>query len=497
MTESSTAQSTGDMPIHQIWKMGFDAFMNPAARTGYGQANMMNATRYPLTRLSQNYMLLNSLYRNNWLVRNVVRTIPQDALKNGHRYESDIDQEKIDKLKKMEVSIKLRPQLKRGLNWGRLYGGAIGLMMLVGQEKILHEPLDLDDIMPGDFKGIQIADRWSGVFPLDSLIHDIGSAENGLPEFYEFRNADDTVVAKVHHTRVVRFTGHDLPAWESQAEQHWGASIVEDIYEELTKRDNTSANIASLIFLANLRIYKMAGYDALAGGSTAAAKNDLYQLMSAINRTMNSNSLTVIGEDDEFQTFAANFSGLNEIYESFMMDMAGACQIPVTKLFGRSPAGMNSTGESDMRNYYDVIEGYQEDHLRPVLEKLLPVLCMSTLGEVPDDIEVVFNPIYTPSEKETADLVKGRIEALNLIMDSGTISDRTYLMECKALQPYGFMANLTDAEIAAADDKPRGKMPDMMDAIDVESETPESSDTPDDGKTGKGKGKNSGNDARH
>ena len=60
------------------------------------------------------------------------------------------------------------------------------------------------------------------------------------------------------------------------------------------------------------------------------------------------------------ETHSYSFTGLSDIYESFMMDMAGAAEIPATKLFGRSPQGFNSTGESDLRNYYDMIASLQE-----------------------------------------------------------------------------------------------------------------------------------------
>lgn len=63
---------------------------------------------------------------------------------------------------------------------------------------------------------------------------------------------------KVHHSRLLRFTGDDLPYWESQAEQQWGASVIESIFDELKKHDNVSWNIAQLTFMASLRILKMA-----------------------------------------------------------------------------------------------------------------------------------------------------------------------------------------------------------------------------------------------
>ena len=41
-------------------------------RLGYGSQSPLEATEYPLTRMTDNYALLNSLYRDNWVVQNVV-----------------------------------------------------------------------------------------------------------------------------------------------------------------------------------------------------------------------------------------------------------------------------------------------------------------------------------------------------------------------------------------------------------------------------------------
>ena len=63
---------------------------------------------------------------------------------------------------------------------------------------------------------------------------------------------------------------------------------------------------------------------------------------------MNNNSIQILGENDSFETHQYTFGGIADTYDRFMMDVAGAAETPVTKLFGRSPAGMNATGESDM-----------------------------------------------------------------------------------------------------------------------------------------------------
>lgn len=135
-----------------------DSFQNSLARTGYGTPSLLQATTYPLTRLTKEYNLMNSLYRNSWIVKRIIDVIPKDMLKNWIKYTSDIDPEKIDLLHKMERKTRLRRSLGEGLRWGRLYGGAVGLMIIEGQEDQLEEPVDIDSIMPDDFKGLLIAD---------------------------------------------------------------------------------------------------------------------------------------------------------------------------------------------------------------------------------------------------------------------------------------------------------------------------------------------------
>jgi len=429
-----------------------DAFSNPLARLGYGTPNLIEGTEYPLTRLTQNYQLLNSLYRNNWIVRRVVDIIPEDMCRNWITIHTQIPPEALDKLNRMWRSKRLKQKILQGLKWGRLYGGAAGLILIEGHEDILDQPLDYDTIMPGSFKGLQIVDRWTGVYPSEELVEDIDDVEFGLPAYY-LMTLEDGQVLRIHHSRILRFTGRDLPYWERLAEVHWGLSEVEVVYEELRKRDNTSYNIASLIFLANLRVIKMNDLGQTLALGDQQAQTDLYNVLQAQNWLMSNMGIYVMDKDDEFQQFQYTFSGLNEIYESFMMDVSGACQIPVTRLFGRSPAGMNATGESDLQHYYETVQQAQETYLAPALDKLLPVMCMSEFGAIPDDLDYSFNPIRNPSDKDIADLVEQKTNALVNLYNAGIISQKTALQELRQMSDTtGMFTNITDEQIAAADE---------------------------------------------
>lgn len=437
-----------------------DAFQNQMARLGFGQPNLNEGADYPLTRMSQNYNLFTSLYRSSWIVRKIVDVFPSDMVKNWIKFNSSLDPEKISKINSVIRKTKTKEKIKEGLRWARLYGGAAGLILIDGDED-LSEPLDYDTIMLDDYKGLLIFDRWNGIYPDIELEDDISDEEYGYPKYYSISlseannnlmlsyNKQDLV--KVHHSRIVRFNGRDLPLWERQAEMFWGESEIEIVFEELKKRDNTSANIASLIFLANIRVLKMNDLGQLLGASTQKAQENLYKILQAQNQLMSNMGIYVMDKDDDFGSEQYSFGGLNDIYESFMLDIAGACEMPVTKLFGREPTGFNSTGESDLTQYYDTLEEKQETYLQPIIDKLLPIIFMSTLGAIPEDLDWEFNPCMNANSKDLADLAQSMASPIFEAFNAGLITKEIALKELKQQnEKTGMWSNITDEDIKNA-----------------------------------------------
>lgn len=443
-----------------------DSFQNVLARLGSGTSNLLEGTDYPMTRLTQNFQLMNSLYRSHWIVRKVIDTIPEDMVKNWINITTQLEPEQIKRFNKLQRTTRIQRDILQGLKWGRLYGGAAAVIIIDGHEDILDQPLDYDMIMPGSFKGLIIGDRWSGITPGETFIEDVSSPEFGLPKYYMWNTDNFTV--KVHHSRILRFTGRELPYIERVTEVGWGASEIEIIFDELKKRDNTSWNIAQLVFLANLRVLKMSDMGELLAVGNEQSQKELYNTVQAQNWLMSNMGMYILNKDDDFQTHQYAFSGLNEIYESFMLDVAGAAEIPVTKLFGRSPAGFNATGESDSKNYYETVEQKQTAQLEPVLDKLLPIMFMSEFGAIPDDLDYDFNPIGTPSESELSDIVDKKSNAIINVFNSGLISQKIALKELKEMsETTGMFTNITDEDIDKADDNT-----DSFGDMPIEEETP-------------------------
>lgn len=418
-----------------------DAFSNPIARLGYGTQDLLQATQYPLTRTTQNYQMLTSLYRENWIVQNIIETIPGDMVRKWYTLKCNVAPEYVDALQRLERKVHLRKSLLEGMYWGRLYGGAAGIIMVRGQDD-LTQPLDYDLILPGCFLGLMILDRWSGIYPEMGQVTDPSDPDFELPEYYTIRDEESgTLISKVHHSRILRFTGRELPYNEKIMETYWGESEIEAIYSELVKRDNVSGNIASLTFRANVNYLETDSLDQMLAVNNTEAQRRFWQTLQTQSVIESNFGTRLVNKGDVMHNTQYTFTGLADVYDRVMMDVSGAAKTPVTKLFGRSPAGMNATGESDMNNYYDYIDGLRENQLRPLLERLLPIMALSAWGTVPDDLDIDFPPLQTPNSSEIADIVEKKTQAILAAFQSDLIDAATSLKELKTLSDETSMYN--------------------------------------------------------
>lgn len=450
----SKRKRTLSAPAPQLRRArALDAFTNVLARLGAGTPNLLEGTEYSLQRLSRDFNQLNALYRESWIVRRIIDVIPADMLKNWITITSGLNPDVEKRLSLTLRRTQLIDKLKRGMQWGRLYGGALGVMLVKHQGYNLSQPLRLDWIMPGDFAGLLIFDRWNGVNPSNELIEDISDPDYGYPKYYTVTDPAGGGSVKIHHSRVIRFTGNTLPFWEEIAEMQWGASVVESVFDELKKRDNVSWNIAQLTFMANIRVLKMQDLGQLLAATDSESQAELLRTLEAQNMLLNNMGMQVMDAADGLETHQYTFGGLADCYQQFIMDISGAAEIPVTRLFGRSPSGLNATGESDLQNYYDMIAEKQESYLRPILNKVLPPFIISTLGSLPDDFDFEFDPVAEPTDKERADLAKCGTDNVVAAYNAGLISQRTALKELKQQsERTGVWTNITDEDIERASD---------------------------------------------
>jgi phage-related protein (TIGR01555 family) len=434
-----------------------DAFTNVPARMGFGTASLAEGADYEMNRLTNNYWLMNVLFRNQWLARRIVEGPAKDMCKAWPRLQCEVDPKEIKKFDRTIQRTFTPKRIQKAIVRARLFGGAGALMVLDGHEDYLDEPLDLDDVTPGSYKGLIVFDRWSGITPEDEINDDYNSpVDFGLPKYYQVRGYDGASF-RVHCSRILRFTGPEVPPPEEQTCMSWGISVLELVFEEMRKRDNMSWSILSLMFRAQILAMtnpNLAGLISGVGSSGAAATLAAKQL-ELQNELMSNQSLLVMGKDSKLETHQYTFAGMAEIYNEFRKDLAGCADYTVTRLFGTTITGLGQGNDQDERIYEEKIAGHQNDEMRPQLDKLYPVVCMSEWGEVPDDLDFVFPSIRVLTEKEKAELAKDAGEAILSFYNAGVISQKTALLEAKQLSDVtGIFSNIQPEDIDAADDKP-------------------------------------------
>lgn len=429
-----------------------DSFQNFEARVGIGTDNQSSSSAYGFNFLTRNRMQLEAMYRGSWIVGKGVDVVAEDMTRAGIRIKGEIKPEQMDRLATCQMRLRLWDALCDTVKWGRLYGGAVGVILIDGQD--MKTPLRPETVARGAFKGILPMDRWLLQPSLQDLVQEFGPSF-GLPKYYDVV-ADSFALnrQRIHHSRVVRIDGVDLPFWQRQSENLWGMSIVERLFDRLVAFDSTTQGVGQLVYKAHLRTLAVDGFREVVAAGGPAMKGLTAQIDN-MRRFQSNEGMTVIDAKDTFEAHQYTFSGLDTVLLQFGQQLSGALDIPLVRLFGQSPAGLNATGEADMKMYEDKINQDQERRLRGPLTVLLEVMCYSELGIAPPSgFGFEFAALSDMTATEKADVAQKTTQTVTEVLDVGLISPQTALRELRQMsEQTGLFTNITDKDIAEADDE--------------------------------------------
>jgi phage-related protein (TIGR01555 family) len=450
MTQRRTTRAAAPKPKTQVK----DSYVNFAARLGIGGGSIADAGQYQLTSIiTRQPRQLEFMYRGSWIVGVAVDAIADDMTRAGVDFGSALPPDVIGAMEGQIEDTGLWQGVGDTIRWSRLYGGAVGVMQVDGQD--MATPLRPETVGQGMFKGVVALGRWELVPTIDQVISNLGPTL-GDPEFYQVGpNASALQNQIVHHSRVIRMEGIRLPYFQRIAEQGWGLSIVERMYDRLLAFDSATSGAAQLIFKAYLRTMKVQGLRKIlaAGGPAAEA---LAKNVEAIRQYQSSEGITLVDGEDTFETHQYTFTGLDDVLLQFGQQLSGATEIPLVRLFGQSPSGMNATGESDIRNYYDTINAKQNRNLRLPMNTLLDLVFRSTTGDAPPKgFGYQFNSLWQMSEKDKADIAKTIGDTVGAAFEDGIIDRPTALRELKqSADVTGVFSNITEELITEAENEP-------------------------------------------
>lgn len=431
-----------------------DGFANLTARMGMGAQNVLSDGMYIFNLLTKNRIQLEAMYRGSWIVGNVVDCVAEDMTRAGVTIKGEDDPEKIQQMQASMTRLGIWGALLETIKWGRLYGGALAVIIIDGQDT--STPLDMKTIGKDQFRGLKVYDRWGLQPAVNDVIQE--GMDAGLPAYYTVvsdPNSGKVTNQRIHHSRVIRQIGIQLPVWQAIVEQHWGESVIERLHDRLVSFDTATSGAANLINRAHLRtvgIEKLR--EILAAGGKA--EENLLTMFHHMRMLQTNEGITLLDKEDQFQAHSYTFSGLSDMVLQFGQQISGASGIPLVRLFGQSPSGLNSTGESDLRMYYDNILAQQESRLREGVMRVLRVLHMSKFGQpAPENFDFDFVPLWQTSQKEKADIAKVVADTVKVAVDAGVIDTPTALKELKQSSEYtGVFSNITEQQITEAENEP-------------------------------------------
>lgn len=381
-----------------------DGFVNVVANLGAARDKAAHGGYY-LQPLDPAQAL--AAYRTAWLPRKIVDIIPLDATRRWRAWQADKAQ--ISAIEAEEDRIGLRLKLKEAMTAARLYGGA-AIYIGTGDTDV-EKPLQPERIGKEGIGHLTVLTRQQ-ISPGEKD-DDPVSPGFGLPRWYEMQGRTNI---RIHPSRLVALNGSPLPAGaQAWSDTSWGDSVLQPLMQAIMQADGTAANIASLIYEAKTDVLHIPRLMELLGEEDGEATVSRYLLNLAIAKG-NNGMLVLDGGNTaapdqqsggtRYEQKTASFGGLADIWDRTLQAVSGAADIPATRLLGMSPAGLNSTGEGDLRNYYDRVQAMQELELTPALHILDECLIRSALGSRPDDIYYLWRSLWQTTDKERADIGK-------------------------------------------------------------------------------------------
>jgi phage-related protein (TIGR01555 family) len=359
-------------------------------------------------------------------------TITVDADKSDEVRTEEIE-EKADVARKAAdflETIEAQHHVFLSLLWSRVFGGCL---LFLGVDDgggddpdSMATPLNEDNIR--EFKFLKTFDRWQ--VSVRKRYDDIGNPNFGEPELYTIVPDVRTGVGAgrdlvVHESRFIRFDGVLTPHHRRQENDGWSDGVFVAIEHLLRDYGMSWAGVAYLLADFAVNIFKMSGLkDALNSDSENLILNrvQIIELCRSIGRV-----IPLDNEKEDFERKQSPVAGLPETLDRLDKRLATAARMPMTLLFGMSPAGMNATGASDIRLFYDHISSEQESTLRPKLERLLRIMWIAgngpTAGKEPESWSFKFVPLWQMSEKEEAEIRKITADTDALYLEWGVLTE--------------------------------------------------------------------------
>lgn len=386
-----------------------DGFANFVSNMG--AANGKTAANGYLTSQAGQYEVESAYESSTWFGK-ILDIRADDATREGRSWKGD--KEQIEQIEATESSLGFWSKVNQAIKYADLYGGGVIIPDLPGNSA---SPLRPDSVTQGSVKFLSVLHRYE--ITAEGRDRNPLSPNFGGPERYKV-NTQSGLQVVFHPSRVILFNGRTTGA-ASRNGEIWGNSLWVHLADSILASDSAAAVISALMQEAKIDVVSVDDLmDGMATASYEATLMRRWQLVAMLKSIAN---VTLIDSADKWEQKSIEWSGLPEAVQTLLTVMAGAADIPVTRLIGTSAQGLNATGEGDLRNYYDSVRAKQKLQLGPMMRPLDDILVRNALGERPVDVWYDWRPLWQPSDKERAETQKLRAETFAIELNTGALSE--------------------------------------------------------------------------
>jgi len=383
-----------------------DGYANMLNKVGTSQDNS-TAWEYRADSYVNDIELV-KLYESNGLFSRIIDRPSEDCLSKGIDL-TDLGEEIETEVQKRLSTLKWTSTAIKAEKWSRLFGGAIAVM-LIDDGRGIDEPLDWKNIR--SIEEIRVFER--AIVQPDymsqyqfAFYDDFEAQERpfGQPEYYCVYSVYGQF--RVHYTRCLIFKNGEHPEFASNDYyRFWGIPEYVKLRESLRETVTTHQNGSKLLERSVLGIYKMKDLSSVL--STDEGEEKVIKRLEIIDMARHIlNSLAIDNDGEDYNYINAQLAGVKDIIDSTCNMLSAVTEIPQSILFGRSPAGMDATGDNDMDNYEHLLNRIQSQSLKDNTEKLVKIILIQLIkeGRMEKDLpeyEIRFNPFKQMSELDTA-----------------------------------------------------------------------------------------------
>lgn len=363
----------------------FDGWFNALTGLGTSRDKIEHSSYCPSRTIGDDE--LSSLFTSDDLAKKLVTMRNNEMLRKGYRIESD-SVTLPTLLRERAAELGYDQALLEAMNLGKLYGGSL---LILGIDGNPSEPV----AKINDISYINVVDRRDAqpVAVFDNPL----TIEFNKPSQYRLMNG-----SIVHADRCQRFGGSYTEPRRKRALNGWDVSILQDAYTILSIMGQSWQAVANMLVSASEGVFKIKDLMRLIAEDKSDTLEKRMILVSMQRSAARDLMLDADGEDYHREQIA--FQGIASILEIMMMRLAALADVPVTKLFGRAPAGLNATGDADIRLYYDSVETEQKNKLHPVLLRFYQMLAQSS--GLTDKFTIEFNSLWSADPKTEAETAK-------------------------------------------------------------------------------------------